>query len=110
MATVKGTAEQLWRAVLRGPLRTKAQSAVNQWAGLLAIASGGATGVVSTTNVDSDSLIFLALHGGATNTASGFNRAIEVKSINPGNAFVVGTPDGIGPDHGITVMWMIVRQ
>lgn len=106
----KPTAEQLWRAVLRGPLRTKATSANNQWAGLTAVVSGAATAVVSTTNVDSDSIILATVYGNATNTASGFNRGWEVKSINPGNAFVMGTADGIGPDHAITVMWLIVKQ
>lgn len=106
----KATAEQLWRAVLRGPLRTKATSQSNQWAGVTAIVSGAATGVVSTTNVDSDSIILMSTYGNATNAASGFNRGFEVKSINPGNAFVFGTADGIGPDHAVSVMWMIIKQ
>lgn len=106
----QATAEQLWRALLRGPLRTKATSANNQWAGLTAVVSGAGTVVVSTTNVASDSIVLATVHGGATNTASGFNRAFEVKSINPGNAVIFGTPDGIGPDHAVTLHWMIIRQ
>lgn len=69
---------------------------------------GAATVTVSTTNVDSDSIILTGLHQ-VTNTASGFSRHIEVKSINPGVAFTIGVADSVAIARDTAVMWLIFR-
>lgn len=102
------TLEQLWRAILRGPLTTRAASAANQWAGRTTLSSGSATVTISTTIVKSDSLIFPAVQA-ATNQASGVSRSIEVKTISPGNFFTLGWSDGNAIARDTTIMWMIVR-
>lgn len=104
----RSTNEQLTGAMLRAPLSTKAQSASNQWAGLTTILSGVATGVVSTTIVNSDSIISMTPRG-LTSVLSGQGRAFEVKSISPGNSFVFGTQDGVAVSQDRTMMWIIFR-
>lgn len=104
------TAEQLFRMFLRGPATVKANSAANQFAGQTTVVSGTATGVVSTTAVDSDSLIlFGQVAVGATNVLSGQSRTWEVKSINTGLAFTFGTTDGAALSRDTVVHWMIWR-
>ncbi len=53
--------EALFRPLMRGPIMTKSTSAANQWAGRTTISSGSASQVVSTSNVNSDSLIAAAV-------------------------------------------------
>lgn len=104
------TAEQWFRGILRGPAATRANSAPNQWAGLTTVLSGVATGVVSTTAVDSDSLVFFSQAAvAATNVLSGQSRTWEVKSINTGLAFTFGTTDGAGMSRDTVVHWMLWR-
>lgn len=106
----KATTEQIFRGLLRGVLRTKAGSASNQWAGRTTIAAGSASVTVSTTNVDSDSLIRYGFQSpDGTDVASGGWRGIEVKSINPGAAVVFGWADGIVVARDTIIMWEIVR-
>ena len=50
--------EALSRGFLRGPIITKANSSPSQWAGTTTLNSGSASVVVSTNQVNSDSLIF----------------------------------------------------
>lgn len=102
------TATQIFRGMLRSPLTTKAGSASNQWAGVSTIASGSATLVISTTIVDSDSLIFLGRIGNA-NVGSGVNKGIEVKTISPGGYFTLGADDGQAIPRDTKIHWMIVR-
>ena len=58
-------AETLYRPLLRGPIMTKASSASNQWAGRTTIASGSTSQVVSTSNVNSDTIFNLTLEAAA---------------------------------------------
>jgi hypothetical protein len=102
------TASQIFRGMLRAPLTTKITSSANQWAGMSTINSGSATLVVSTTIVDSDSLIFLGRIGNA-NVGSGINKTIEVKTISPGNYFTLGADDGQAIQRDTLIHWMIVR-
>ena len=104
------TAEQIFRMFVRAPATVKANSGPNQFAGLTTIVSGTATGVVSTTAVDSDSLVFFGARANlATNVASGAIKVFEVKSINPGNAFTFGTQDGQALGRDTVIHWMIWR-
>ena len=72
--------ELLWRALAKGPLTFIAQTGANQFAGRTTLPSGSATVTVSTTIVDSNSLIDVFLEqtstrqkqiGGSTTLASG---------------------------------------
>ncbi len=104
------TAEQLWRSLLRGPLRTKAESAANQWAGRVTIASGTASAVVSTTSVASDALIFLTPYrNGNTAAASGAGRAWEVQTIVHGASFTVATIDGASAGATTVLNFQIIK-
>src|SRR3990172_1404300 len=104
------TAEQWFRGLLRGPGTTLANSSAQQWAGLTTLASGTAVGSVTTTAVDSDSLIFFTLRASnAANVSSGQSRSVEVKSITDAVAFTFGTTDGVGIARDTAVMWQIWR-
>jgi len=103
------TLEQLWRPIFRGPLQTKTNSQAGQWAGRTTLNSGSVTVVISTTNVNSDSLILTGLVGNA-NVASGTAiHGTEVKTISPGGYFTLGTMDGIGIARDTIIMWTIVK-
>jgi hypothetical protein len=102
------TANQIFRGMLRNPLTTKAASASNQWAGISTIDSGAATLVISTTIVDSDSLILFGRIGNA-NVGSGVNKVIEVKTISPGGYFTLGADDGQAITRDTKIHWMVVR-
>lgn len=102
------TATQIFRGLLRAPLTTKAGSASNQWAGISTINSGSATLVISTSIVDSDSLIMFNRLGNA-NVSSGINKAIEVKTISPGGYFTLGPDDGQAIPRDTKIHWMIIR-
>lgn len=100
--------EALFGGWLKGPFRTRATSAANQFAGRTTIASGTATVVISTSIVNSDSLIFLGLEGNA-NVASGTGKTLEVKTISSGGYFTLGTQDGIGFGGSRILMWEVRR-
>ena len=76
--------------------------------GRTVLSSGSVTQLASTTLASSDSIILLT-GVAASNVSSGVSRGIEVKSINPGVGFVVGTDDGVALDRNTTVHWMILR-
>lgn len=95
--------------MFRRPLFVPAQSKSNQYAGRTTLASGSATVTVSTTVVNSDSIVWMGLAAPGTNVASGQFKAIEVKSIDAGNAFVLGTADGVAMARDTVVMWTIVH-
>lgn len=103
----KATGKQLFRAEIRGPIVTKAVSAVNQWAGLTVLASGSATVTVSTTVVNSDSIIQLTPVGNANLSSGAGIRHTEVKTISSGGYFTIGTNDGIGIARDTTIGWVV---
>lgn len=95
--------ESLFGPLLNGPLTTKAQSAANQWAGRTAVASGDTTATVSTTTINSDSLVQIAIQ---SSVGSNVAQVVKVGSINPGNAMVFGvSPAPVGTDFDI--LWRI---
>lgn len=100
--------ELMFGPLFKGQTGVKANSASNQFAGQTTLGSGQATVTMSTTAVNSDSLVFLQqMH--VTAQASGVARTMAVRSINPGNAFVVGWSDGAAQAFDTTVMWEIKR-
>ncbi len=101
--------EQLFGAIFRGAPTTKASSAAGQWAGRTTVPSGSATATVSTTVVNSDSIILLGQVGNA-NVASGTAiRPFEVKTISPGGYFTLGTQDGqiVAGGRDTIVPWIV---
>lgn len=100
--------ELLRRAMLRDPMMVSAASKSNQFAGRTTISSGSATQVVSTSVVNSDSLIFHTMVGNA-NVASGSARFFEVKTIAPGAYFTFGTQDGATVPRDTILLWEMRR-
>lgn len=78
--------ELLFRPLMRGPIMTRAVSAANQWAGRTTISSGSASQVVSTTNVNSDSIFNLALQAALP---AGYTTQGQISFAN--SAAVTGT-------------------
>lgn len=103
----RATAEQLWRAFLRGAPTTRASSAVNQWAGVNTIATGAATVTISTTVVDSDSLIFTTVFAHAP--AGSVGLVVHVGTISPGNFFTLVTADAQNAPRPLRVMWLVFK-
>ena len=97
------------RALQKGPMMFDTTSDANQFAGRTTLSSGSATVVISTTVVNSDSLIFHSREGNA-NVASGTNRVTEVKTISAGGYFTLGTEDGQAIPRDTTLMWEIRRS
>ena len=102
------TTEQLWRSFFRGAPTIKTQSTNARFGGLTTFTLSASTVVVSTTVVDSDSVILLGANAG-TDASSGMPRGIEVKSVNPGNAFILGTLDGQPSMRAMTVHWVLFK-
>ena len=101
----KQTAEQIYGGMLRGPLTTKAGSAVNQWAGRTAVLSGVATATVSTTVINSDSIILTAFQ---SSVASNVAQVVRVSSLASGAYFGLQvSPAPVGTDFTIT--WVIFK-
>ena len=90
----------------RGPSFIDINSAATQFAGRTTLNSGSTTVVVSTTNVRSDSLVFLSMLGNA-NVASGQNRVTEVKTISDSGYFTIGTQDGVAIARNTVIMWEV---
>lgn len=108
----RNVAEVLHKALLRGaPSAVMSGAGISQaFVGRATIASGDATVVVSTALVGSGDVI---LHGvqdldgvGVTSHA-----AIEVKTINPGVQFTLGTANEVALDPGrnTAIMWLLFK-
>ena len=102
--------ELLRRALFTGPGMVRTTAGPNQFAGLTALASGTATATVSTTVVNSDSIILHAFQANSTSVASGAAGVdLCVNSIVSGVSFAFANQDGIGRAPGGTIMWEIRR-
>lgn len=100
--------EQHFKPILRGPLTTETASGPSQWSGRINISSGDVTVTVSTTLVNSDSLIFAQIEGNI-NQSSGVAAPIEVCSIVSGSHFTLTRADGTATTRTVPVMWMLMR-
>lgn len=78
--------EQLYGPILRGPLVAKTNSSTSMFAGVFAVNSGSSTATVSTTLVNSDTLIFLTSY---TAQSSHYSIRPNVTSRGPGGSFTV---------------------
>jgi len=106
---MSGVLEQLFRPLLKGPLRTDATSSATQFAGVTTLNSGSATVTVSTNLVAADSLILFSSRAHVDQTSGSITRGIEVKTINPGNHFILGTDDGIAEIRNVFISWQIIK-
>ena len=102
-------AELLFKPTLRGPMRTRTNSQeASFWAGRTTLNSGSATSVVSTTLVQSDSIIQYGIEAN-TRQDSGVGSPIEVMSIQDGVSFAFGTAGGETIARDTTIMWSLMR-
>lgn len=93
---------------LGGPLMANPASNSGAFIGNTLVPSGSATVTVSTTEVNSDTMFFIGGIG-VGNVASGAAKAFEVKSISPGNFFVLGSQDGVAAARDTTLSWMMLK-
>ena len=101
--------ELLFKPTLRGPLRTRTNSQeASFWAGRTTLNSGSATSTVSTTLVQSDSIIQYGIEAN-TRQDSGVASPIEVMSIADGVSFTFGTAGGETIARDTTIMWSLMR-
>jgi hypothetical protein len=96
------------RGLLRSPDMVDIRSTPNIFAGRTTLGSGQATVIVSTFSVNSDSLIFTGQQH-LTAQSSGFASAVCVRSISPGQGFVLGWSDNVSRAFDATVMWEVKR-
>ena len=101
-------AELIFKGTLRGPLRTRASSASNQWAGRTTLNSGDATVAVSCSVVQSDSLIMYGVEANIRQD-SGVAAHIEVMSIIDGSGFAFGFAGGETVARDTTIMWWLMN-
>ncbi len=99
--------ELLFGPQLKGPLMTEASSSNDQWAGQTAINTAAATATMSTTIVNSDSVILFNIQL-ATAQASGTRIGMRIKTISSGNYFQVETDDGIKLVTNGVIHWFIM--
>ena len=102
-------AQLLEKITLRGPIRTRTNSQEGSfWAGRTVLGIGNATVTVSTSVVQSDSII---QYGVEANTlqSSGVGAPIEVMSIQDGVSFAFGFSGGESLTRDTTIMWSLMR-
>lgn len=101
--------ELLYGMQLRGvPFIANSADQISQaFAGRVDIASGDAAVTVTTDVVEADSIILTGVE--SVVTAGSLGMVIEVKSINPGVAFVLGSADAKATIRPTTVMWLLFR-
>lgn len=98
--------EQLFRALLRGPLSTQIGN-TDAWAGRTTIDSGSVSVTVSTNVVNSDSLILLGTQPSSFSGISSDSGPVVVSSINPGVGFVFTRANGVATPWDEVIMWLI---
>lgn len=96
--------ELLRRAFFKGAAVVDASSSAFQFAGRTTLSSGSATVTVSTNQVNSDSLIQLTLQSASVNSGG-----LCVRSINPGNHFILGWADGGTRAFDVVAMWELKK-
>ena len=101
--------EQLFGPHLRGSFLTRTNQETNPWAGRTVLASGSTSVVVSTSLVNSDSIIRLATQVGSIDSAVQSAGHIVVNSIVSGVSFAFATALGVSVPFDNTVMWELVR-
>ena len=96
--------EQHYGTMNRGLPRTLAASSTGQFAGRTLIASGSTTVVVSTTAVQSDSIISMSIQVTSISVVT----PMAVRAIADGGIFTMGWATGTAAAEDVTIMWQIV--
>ena len=107
----KGSIEQAYGLHLRAPLRTRIGN-TNPWSGRTTLSSGSATSTVSTTRVNSDSIVLLSEQvssAGASAVQSGAGGWTVVNSIVSGVSFALARSSGQAIAWDSTIMWNILK-
>lgn len=94
--------------VMRSPGIVKTGTTAHEWAGRTVLNSGSATVTVSTTIIQSNSIILFNTLA-STRQSSGQSRAIEVSSPVPGVSFAFSTADGVAIPRDTLIMWTMIR-
>tara|TARA_Y100000310_G_scaffold331599_1_gene405439 strand:- start:976 stop:1305 length:330 start_codon:yes stop_codon:yes gene_type:complete len=103
------TYEQLCKPLLRGPIHTRTSQETNPWSGRTTVASGDTAQVVSTSVVNSDSIILFGLESN-TRVNSGQGGNLEVSSIVSQTSFQFAYEDGVNTRPGdVIAMWTILK-
>ena len=102
--------EAIFRGYLRGPLLTQAQSKSNAWAGRTTLSSGSASAVISTSAINSDSLVYHMLQApfaagysvqGLLAIASGsISGTVSTTAVYSGQHIQVGLQTESAPSSG----------
>lgn len=90
--------------LFRGMPRTR----TGEFAGRDTLPAGSKTVVISTSFVESDSIIEMALEQNTDQNSGG--QPVVVKTISPKGYFEVGTADGNAFGSDATIMWRIIGQ
>ena len=101
--------ELIFRPHFRGGSITKTTAGAGQAAGITALGSGANTVTVSTTIVNSDSLIWFGIKSSTRIDSGTYFRPVEVSSVVPGVSFAFTTADGANINRNVDIMWEIVR-
>jgi len=110
MTGTKQSAEQLFRPNQRGP-RSTLVDATNPWIGQTSVLSGTATATVSTTQVQSNSIILMSTNPASIGIDIGSGQpGIVVQSIVDGVSFALSRSDGSISKFANTVSWEIIRR
>lgn len=103
-------AELLFKPTLRGPMRTRTVAAEpNPWAGRTTLNSGSATITVSTTLIQSDSIIRYGTQANSVGVAANSGGPIVVANVVDGVSFDFASATGIAVPWDRTIMWELVR-
>lgn len=102
------TVEQLFKALLRGPLSTRTNQETRPWAGLTVIDSGSTFVVVSTTNITSGSIVQYGISVGSVDVSAASGGAIVVNSIVDDTSFVFARQFDVANAWDDTIMWNII--
>jgi len=101
-------AEQLFRAVFRGPTAQQVDQ-TDGWAGRSTVDSGSASIVISTTVVQSDSFFRLAFSVGSAGAVASRQGPYVINSVVDGTSFAITTITGVAYAWDNVVMWEIVK-
>ena len=102
-------AELLFKPTLRGPMRTRTSGEQNPWAGRTTLSSGSATITVSTTLIQSNSIVRYGTQANSIGVAANSGGPIVAANVVDGVSFDFARATGVAVPWDETIMWEIVR-
>lgn len=100
--------ERLFDPVLNGPLATRVGQS-NAWSGRTVLASGSVGVAVTTTRINSDSVVIFGSQVASTGVAANSGGAVIVNSLVSATGFMFARATGVAVPWDETVMWTILR-